>query len=67
MMSDHKILLTKVILWRAISVSITYGFFLALTGDFSSSGFSTIILHIILMASNYIFEVFWKRYFNKDA
>ena len=51
--------LKKVILWRILSIALTYFVTYAYTGDIKSATGFTAILHLVLMAANYIFEICW--------
>jgi hypothetical protein len=46
----------KVISWRALSISLTY---------FKEATGFTIVLHIVLLIANYLFEVIWENYVSK--
>ena len=54
--------LKKVIMWRIVSVSLTYLITFIYTGDLKSETAFTLFLHAVLMAANYIFEIIWNRY-----
>jgi len=54
--------LKKVIMWRIVSVSLTYLITFIYTGDLKSATAFTLFLHAVLMAANYIFEIIWNRY-----
>ena len=54
--------LKKVIMWRIVSVSLTYLITFIYTGDLKSATAFTLFLHAVLMAANYIFEILWNRY-----
>jgi len=53
--------LKKVLIWRVVSVSLTYLVTFLMTGDLKSATWFTIFLHIVLMVANYIFEIIWDR------
>ncbi len=53
--------LKKVILWRFMSILLTYFVTYAYTGDIKSATGFTAILHLVLMAANYIFEIYWEN------
>lgn len=53
--------LKKVILWRILSITLTYFVTYAYTGDIKSATGFTAILHLVLMAANYIFEICWEN------
>jgi len=53
--------LKKVILWRILSIALTYSVTYAYTGDVKSATGFTAILHLVLMASNYMFEIYWEN------
>lgn len=55
-------LLKKVVIWRVISVALTYIVTFLFTGDIKSATSFTIFLHLILMISNYAFEIIWDKY-----
>jgi len=56
--------LKKVIMWRIVSVSLTYLITFIYTGDLKSATAFTLFLHAVLMAANYIFEILWNKYDN---
>ena len=53
--------LKKVILWRILSIALTYFVTYAYTGDIKSATGFTAILHLVLMAANYILEICWEN------
>lgn len=55
-------LLKKVVIWRVISVALTYIVTFLFTGDIKSATSFTIFLHLVLMISNYAFEIIWDKY-----
>ena len=61
-MDKAKSLLRKVIIWRFISIGLTYLVTFLFTGDIKSATSFTIFLHIVLMISNYAFEIIWNKY-----
>jgi len=60
-MDKAKSLLRKVIIWRFISIGLTYLVTFLFTGDIKSATSFTIFLHLVLMIANYIFEILWKN------
>ena len=60
-MDKAKSLLRKVIIWRFISIGLTYLATFLFTGDIKSATSFTIFLHLVLMIANYIFEILWKN------
>ena len=60
--SKDRGLLKKVVIWRVISVALTYIVTFLFTGDIKSATSFTIFLHLILMISNYAFEIIWDKY-----
>ena len=54
--------LKKVIMWRIVSVSLTYLITFIYTGDLKSATAFTFFLHGVLMTANYIFEILWNKY-----
>lgn len=60
-MDKAKSLLKKVIIWRFISIGLTYLVTFLFTGDIKSATSFTIFLHLVLMIANYIFEILWKN------
>jgi uncharacterized membrane protein len=54
--------LKKVIMWRIVSVSLTYLITFIYTGDLKSATAFTFFLHAVLMTANYIFEILWNKY-----
>ena len=53
--------LKKVILWRILSIALTYSVTYTCTTDVKSTTEFTAILHLVLIISNYIFEIYWKN------
>ena len=53
--------LKKVILWRLCSFSITLVMTWFYTGSVKEASFFTVLLHATLMASHYLFELWWER------
>jgi uncharacterized membrane protein len=58
--------LKKVICWRAVSISLTYLVTYMLTGSVKEATGFTLLLHAILLAANYVFEILWERYVSKN-
>jgi asparagine N-glycosylation enzyme membrane subunit Stt3 len=54
--------LKKVILWRLMSVLLTYVFTFAYSGSIKTATAFTLFLHVILMTGNFIFEILWEEY-----
>lgn len=54
--------LKKVILWRIMSILLTYAFTFAYSGSIKTATAFTLFLHFILMTGNYIFEILWEKY-----
>tara|TARA_B100000212_G_C27322267_1_gene510690 strand:- start:49 stop:243 length:195 start_codon:yes stop_codon:yes gene_type:complete len=54
--------LKKVIAWRACSVTITLLATWIYTGSIKEACFFTMLLHVILVASHYVFETLWEKY-----
>ena len=54
--------LKKVILWRICSVSITLLTTWFYTGSIKEACAFTMLLHVILVASHYVFETLWEKY-----
>lgn len=54
--------LKKVVLWRIVSVSLTYAVMLLLTGDTQSATWFALCLHVVLMTAHFIFEKIWNKY-----
>ena len=61
-MDKTKNLLKKVVIWRIISIGLTYLVTFLFTGDMGSATLFTIFLHLVLMIANYIFEITWIKY-----
>lgn len=53
--------LAKVAIWRLISIFITLVILYLMTGDVRHATSTTIILHVLLTGSHYIFESQWDR------
>ena len=47
----------KVVIWRVISVSLTYLLTYLMTGDIKEATGFTLLLHLVLMTTNYIYEI----------
>ena len=58
---DDKGIIKKVILWRILSIVITYAAIIVYVGDVKSATWFTIFLHLLLTIANYIFEILWKN------
>jgi uncharacterized membrane protein len=54
-------LIKKVITWRVCSLSITLMLTWFYTGSVKEASFFTLILHATLVASHYLFELWWER------
>ena len=52
---------TKVFLWRAISVAITLVIMLVATGNIGEASTLTVVLQTTLMLFHYFFELVWDR------
>jgi uncharacterized membrane protein len=52
----------KVVIWRAISVSLTYLLTYLMTGDIKEATGFTLLLHLVLMIANYIYEILWEKH-----
>lgn len=50
----------KVIMWRVISISITYFISLLFTKNISEASSFTLVLHSLLVVCHYIFESMWE-------
>jgi uncharacterized membrane protein len=61
-MSDASLLVKKIILWRIISIALTYLAIFLFTGDVKSATWFTLFLHLLLTIANYIFEILWDKY-----
>ena len=53
--------LYKVIIWRIISILITFAFLFVVTGDIKSSTGLTFLLHCFLTVSHLAFETAWEK------
>ena len=53
--------LYKVILWRILSILITFVLLLVLTGDVKSSTSFTALLHLINTVAHFTFETAWEK------
>lgn len=53
--------LYKVIMWRILSILITFTFLFVATGDVKSASGLTLLLHCILTVSHLAFETLWER------
>ncbi len=60
-------LLTKVLVWRGISIATTAGIVWAYLGDIRAATGLTIFLHAVLTALNYVFELGWKKIEERDS
>lgn len=56
----------KVVIWRAVSVSLTYLVTYVMTGDLKEATGFTLLLHLLLMTANYVFEILWEKYVSKN-
>lgn len=61
MSDDSSRLIKKVIVWRILSIGITYVAIIIYMGDIKSATWFTIFLHLLLTIANYIFEILWKN------
>ena len=61
-----KNIIRKVIIWRIISIIITFVLFFVMTGDFKSTSIVTVTLHFLLTVFNYLFEIVWEKYFDTE-
>jgi uncharacterized membrane protein len=52
----------KVVVWRVISVSLTYLLTYLMTGSIKEATGFTLLLHLVLMTTNYIYEILWEKY-----
>jgi uncharacterized membrane protein len=52
----------KVVVWRVISVSLTYLLTYLMTGSIKETTGFTLLLHLVLMTTNYIYEILWEKY-----
>jgi uncharacterized membrane protein len=52
----------KVVIWRVISVFLTYLLTYFMTGDIKEATGFTLLLHLVLMTTNYIYEILWEKY-----
>ena len=52
----------KVLVWRILSVIITLGVTIAMTGSFAKATSLTVILHAVLMIFHWFFECGWEKY-----
>jgi len=55
----------KVIAWRIVSVMLTYLVTYFVLGNIKEATGFTILLHIVLLIANYIFEILWEKYVSK--
>jgi len=51
--------LKKVVLWRIISILLTLTTIWMVEGNLKEATFITVLLHIILIISHWIFETIW--------
>jgi len=56
----------KVVIWRAVSVSLTYLVTYVMTGNLKEATGFTLLLHLLLMIANYVFEILWEKYVSKN-
>ena len=54
--------IAKVIAWRLCSISITMATTWVYTGSVREATLFTFVLHAILMAAHYAFEVIWEKH-----
>lgn len=54
-------MLRKVLVWRVISISITYALTWIHTGNVKEAGLFTLFLHSVLLTSQWFFEKWWQR------
>ena len=59
---SRKILLAKVISWRAVSILLTLVVMFCITGEIKSSTGITLALHAVLTVGHFIFENMWEKY-----
>jgi len=52
----------KVVVWRVVSVSLTYLLTYLMTGSIKEATGFTLLLHLVLMTTNYIYEILWEKY-----
>jgi len=52
----------KVVIWRVVSVSLTYLLTYLMTGSIKEATGFTLLLHLVLMTTNYIYEILWEKY-----
>ena len=55
----------KVISWRFVSVCVTYFITYMMTGNITEATGFTLLLHTVLLITNYIFETLWERHVSK--
>ena len=67
MRHESKSLIKKVIMWRILSIVITYAAIIIYLGDVKSATWFTLFLHLLLTIANYIFEILWSIFFKKKA
>ena len=58
-MAKGKDILKKVILWRIISIILALTTIWMVEGDLKEATFITVLLHVILIISHWIFETIW--------
>lgn len=56
----------KVVIWRLISIAVTMTVLYVATGDVKSASGITFVLHGILLASHYAFELAWEKRLRKN-
>jgi len=54
--------LTKVILWRIISILVTMLLVYMFTGDIKQTASLTLMFHVIMTGLHYMYEELWDRY-----
>lgn len=64
---EEQHLFMKVIVWRILSVSITLAVTWGVTGDLSEATGLTLILHLVLVISHYLFEKGWMHWVSRYA
>ena len=60
-------LITKVLIWRGISIATTAGIVWVYLGDIKAATGLTVFLHAVLTALNYVFELGWKKIEERDS
>lgn len=57
--------LLKVIVWRCLSVSVTLATIYAITGSLKKSTTVTVVLHGLLVALHFLFEMAWRKFYER--